>query len=291
MNDLSGKTALVTGGISGIGRATALHLARRGANVVIVGRDEQKAASLIREGRNSNTLPITFLSADLSEMDQVRQLAAQFRAQNQQLHILVHSAGIHHYQRTRTSDGVEYNFAANYLNRFLLSNLLSDLLRASAPARIVVLGSPYVFDPKRFLTFDDLLRGDRSPLPLWALLKAGMASSVWTVAFARRFTSDEIIINNVRPGIVRTDILRNDPLFVQLLDRLFQPIMGMSAEQGAAAPVYLATSKDVAGLTGAFFKGTRRGIKPAKVPPGTYDQALGERLWAFSEQCTNRSSQ
>jgi len=148
-----------------------------------------------------------------------------------------------------------------------------------------VVGSPYIFDPKTFLRFRSLY-GERLSAPVWALVKAGMAVSVWTVELARRLVGTGVTVNTVVPGVVRTDILRNDPLLVRWLDKLIQPFVEMSAEQGAVAPLYVLLSPEVEGLNGQFFKGTRWGPKRIKVPKGTYDAKIAGQLWAFSEKLT-----
>jgi len=275
--NLTGKTALVTGGTSGIGRQVALTLAAQGASVVIVGRDAAKAAAIMRQQSG-----IDFLPADLSEMAQVRALARQFAAGHGALHYLIHSAGIHQNDRALTSDGIEYNFAANYLNKFLLTNLLRPLMPPGG--RIVAVGSPYVFNPKQFFRFTGIYR-DRPPLPFWSLVKSGMAVSVWTAELARCLAGSGLTINTVVPGVVRTDILRHDPWPVQLLDRLLRPFVSLSVEQGSTGPLYLATAPELARTNGRFYKNQRRGNPvPTQVPAGTYNAGLGQQLWSFSEE-------
>lgn len=286
MTSLQGKTALITGGTSGIGREVALTLARHGAEVVIVGRSQEKGAAVIRVTRAQGAAqPMTFIAADLSDMNEVRRVAAQVLNTQGRLDFLVHSAGVHHMERTLTPDGVEYNFAANYLCRFLLTNLLLERLLASKGARIVVVGSPYVFDPEIFLRFRGL-SGERLSSPIWALVKSGMAVSIWTVGLAQRLRDTGVSVNTVVPGVVRTDILRNDPVLIRWMDKAIQPFVGMSAAQGAVAPLYALLSPEVAKLNGQFFKGTRRGPKRITVPRGTYDPGMAQRLWTFSERLT-----
>ena len=286
MDDLSAKVALITGGNSGIGREVALTLAAHGAKVIIIGRSWEKGEAVIRAAQEQHApQPMTFISADLSEMTEVERVARQVLSAHGHLDYLVHSAGIHHMKRTLTPDGVEYNFAANYLSRFLLTNLVLERLQEDAGARIVVVGSPYVFDPKTFLRFRGLY-SERPSSPVWTLVKAGMAVSVWTVELARRLEGSGVSVNTVVPGVVRTDILRNDPLLVRWMDKLIQPFVGMSAEQGAVAPLYALLSPEVEGLNGQFLKGTRRGPKRIRVPKGTYAPELGRQLWTFSEKLT-----
>ena len=199
--------------------------------------------------------------------------------------ILMHSAGIHDYKRRLTREGTEYNFAVNYLSRFHLTNLLMEALRTGQQSRVVVVGSPYVFDPKRFLTFSGL-QGTPTR-PLIALLKAGMAISVWTVELARRLKTQGVSVVNMIPGIVQTDILRNDPWFIKAMDKVLQPLQGMSAERAGRHYAEVATKP----LDALFYKNTQRSFVPTKVPKETYSQTLGERLWNFSEKLVETSVQ
>ncbi|WP_102126564.1 SDR family NAD(P)-dependent oxidoreductase [Deinococcus planocerae] len=276
---LGSRVALVTGGTSGIGREVALDLARRGTHVFIVGRDQQRAQEVVRRGNGL----IEFLAADLSRMSEVRRLASEVLSRTQRLDLLVHSAGVHHLSRELTPEGVEVNFAANYLSRFLLTELLLERLQHSAPARIVVLGSPYKFDPARFMSLRGLTAGEPLAHPLWALAQSGMAISVWTVALARRLAGTGVTVNNVHPGFVQTGILRTYPLAFRLVDYVLQFFVGMTAEEGARAPLYLATSPDMNGQSGQFFVTMNRVL----VPKGTYAPQVAERLWTFSGRLTH----
>lgn len=280
MNDLAGRTALVTGGTSGIGRAVALGLARRAAQVVIVGRDGTKGEAVVETARAEGR-DIAFLQADLSTTHQVRQVAQQFHASHEHIHMLVHSAGGHFLQRKLTEEGIEINFATNYLSKWLLSNELMPCLTSSTPARIVVVGSPVV-NPMRFMNLEHI-RQKRLILPIRALLTSGLATAVWTAELARRLEGSDITINNVDPGVVRTQVTREWPLPLRLLDRIMQARQGVSAEEGADAPLYLATSNELMGVNGQFFKRT----KPAHVPPGIRNATLGQELWGLSEQLTS----
>lgn len=280
MNDLAGKTALVTGGTSGIGRAVALKLAQRAAHVVIVGRDGVKGEAVVETARAEGR-DIAFLQADLSTTHRVRQVAQQFRASHEHIHMLVHSAGGHFLQRKLTEEGIEINFATNYLSKWLLSNELMPCLTTSTPARIVVVGSPVV-NPKRFMNLEHI-RQKRLILPIRALLISGLATAVWTAEFARRLEGSDITINIVDPGVVRTQVTREWPLPLRLLDRIMQARQGVSAEEGADAPLYLATSNELMGVNGQFFKRT----KLTNVPPEIRKATFGQELWALSEQLTS----
>lgn len=280
MHDLEGKTALVTGGTSGIGRAVADALSSRGAHVVVVGRNRAAGTAVVEAVRARGRGDASFVQADLSDQAQVRRVAQQFCATHDRLDMLVHSAGGHFLERTSTVDGIEINFATNYLSKFLLTNLLHERLLAAPSARVVVVGSP-VIDPKRWMTLN-AVRGERSVHPLRAMLISGLATAVWTVEQARRFNGTGITINNVNPVLVRTQVTRGWPAPIRALDSLIQMAQGVSPAEGARAPVWLATANEIALVNGQFF----RKMQPVTVPASTFDPALGARVWALSEQLT-----
>ena len=199
-----------------------------------------------------------------------------------ELHILIHSAGGHFFKRTCTANGIEVNFATNYLSKFLLTNLLLPRLISSAPARIVVVGSPVV-DPRRWLTFPGLYSSTQ--FPLRAFLHAGLATAVWTTEVARQLVSSGVTITNVNPGIVHTNIGRTWPAPLRVFDQILQELSGVSAEDGAVAPVYLATAPELAGVNGQFF----HKMACVHVPSSTYDIDLARHLWAFSEQLVGQT--
>lgn len=264
--DLAGRVAVVTGATSGIGREVARALAVRGATVTAVGRDETRGRALAAEHAG-----IAFLRADLADQAQVRAVAAVAPGR---IDILVHSAGGHVLDRRLTADGVEGNWAVNYVSKFLLTELLRDRL---APAgRIVVVGSPVV-DPARLLD----LGGARSlpRVPVRAMLDSGLATAVWTAALARRLAGTGVTVANVNPVMVATGISRTWPAPLRALDGLAQTVAGLPVEEGALAPVWLATTAELPAL---FF----RGAAPARVPRSTLDPALGDRLWRLSEDLT-----
>lgn len=277
--DLSDRVVVIGGGTSGIGAATALALAARGATVTVLGRDASRGRHLTASGE---PLPgrIGFVQADLSTTGGVRAAARELLAAHDRIDVLVHSAGGHLLVRARNADGVEVNFATNYLSKFLLTELLRPVL--ADRGRIVVVGSPVVA-PRRLLLFD-VARGERSVAPLRAMVSSGIATAVWTVELARRLTlgGTGVTVTYVNPVLVRSGISRTWPWPARLLDRAMMAVRGLPAEEGAEPVVYLATAPEVAGVSGRFYKRAH----PAAVPAAVADPDLGARLWRLSEDLT-----
>lgn len=268
--DLEGRNALVTGATSGIGREVALALAVRGATVIAVGRDATRGGELTTRER------ISFVQADLSRQDDVRLAADAVRSRFERLDIFVQSAGGHILDKSVTTDGIEANWATNYLSKFLLTELLRPLLAASESGRVVIVGSPVV-DPARFLRLGHVR--DRPRFPVLALVNSGLATAVWTMELQRRFTGTGATVANLDPQLVSTGVSRSWPWPARAADRLFQAIAGVPASEGAEPAIWLATTSKLPAL---FF----RGREPARVPESVADRALAARLWECSVEMT-----
>ena len=278
--DLSGKTCLVTGGTSGIGRATAVRLAGLGAGLVVVGRDPGRADAVRAEiRRRAPGARVETLTADLSSLAEVRRLAAAVRERCDRLDVLVNNAGVIAMRREVTADGFETTFATNHLGPFLLTNLLRDLLVRSAPARVVTVSSG-AHKQVREIPWDDLAHGTAAgrggTYPLSKLLNV-----LCTAELARRLAGTGVTANCLHPGFVRTDLGRDVTgalgVAVRLVTRL-QP----GPATGARTSVYLASSPDVADVTGGYFVRCR----PATPSRLARDPAAATRLWALSERLT-----
>ena len=261
------KVALVTGANAGMGKAIATELARQGATVVLVSRNrrkgEQAQAEIAAATGNSS---LDLLVADLSSQQAIRQLAKEFEQRYSHLHVLVNNAGAHIQQRQVSVDGIEMNLAVNHLAGFLLTNLLVDLMRASAPARIVNVASNSM---TRSINLDDL-QSEQTFEPWQAYGQAKLAVALCTYALARRLTGTGITVNALHPGLVATDIANDaaPPIarpFLGIIKRFL-----LTPEQGARTALYLATSPEVEGVTGKYFV---RG-KPGRSVPISYDEAL-----------------
>jgi NAD(P)-dependent dehydrogenase (short-subunit alcohol dehydrogenase family) len=279
--DMSGKICLVTGANSGIGKATALGLAQRGATVVLLCRNSQKGEAACREiQERSGNSNVDLLIADLSSQQSIRQFVQDFQQKYTQLHVLVNNAGSVFARGSVSPDGIEMTLAVNHLASFLLTNLLLDTIKASAPARIVNVSSEA--QAAGFIDFDDL-EGKRNYRLLRAYAQSKLANVLFTYALARRLEGTGVTVNCLHPGRVVTNIwTRVLPNWLHFLGIIVRPFC-IPAEQGALTNIYLATSTEVEGVTGKFFDKCRI-LPSAKI---SCDQNIQERLWTISEKLTH----
>jgi retinol dehydrogenase-12 len=277
--EMHGKICLVTGATLGIGKETSLGLARKGAHVVIVGRDEARTSeTAVRMARESGNPQVDFLVADLSSQAEVRRLAAAFDSRYPRLDVLVNNAGAVFTRREVTVDGFERTWALNHLAYFLLTRLLLDKLAASAPARIVNVASRA--HERGTVDFDNL-QGEEKYSAARAYGQSKLANVLFTFALARRLAGKGATANCLHPGVVATGFGRNTPGLFKTLISLAKPIL-LTPEQGAATSIYLASSPEVANVSGEYFAKRR----PTTSSKQSRDIALQERLWELSERHT-----
>jgi NAD(P)-dependent dehydrogenase (short-subunit alcohol dehydrogenase family) len=277
---LHGRICLVTGATSGIGRVTAQALAQQGATVVLVARDPSRAAATVGQiKQQTGNLNVASLLADLSAQDQVRRLAAEFTSQYAQLHVLVNNAGALFWRRHETADGQERTFALNHLAPFLLTNLLLDTLKASAPSRIVTTAS--AAHTGAAIPFDDLQQAHHRYRGFAVYGQTKLANLLFTYELARRLAGSGVTANAFHPGYVATNFGRSDSHLMSALMPLANRF-AISPEKGADTATYLATSPDVAGVSGQYFT-KRQAIRSS---PASYDEAAQRRLWEASAQLT-----
>lgn len=273
---------MITGATSGIGKATALGLAKMGATVVIVGRDLTRGQAAVAEIQAASKNPqVSLLVADLSSQKAVHQLAAEFISRYDHLHVLVNNAGIALTRRAVTEDGLEKVFAVNYLAPFLLTNLLLEMLIANAPVRVVNVAGD--FHRKESIHFDDLMSENNYSLNR-ANNQAKLALILFTYELARRLDGTGVTVNALHPGAVATEAMNKDPdvsPFGRFMYRLFKPFF-LSPEKGAETSLYLASSTEVEGVTGKYF------VKKKAVlsSPESYDLEIARHLWEVSTQLT-----
>ena len=290
-NDPSGerRIALVTGGTDGIGKAIARVLAQAGIGVVVVGSDAEKGAAAVRELRQtSGNDDIDFIGADLSLIRNVDVLAAEVSKRWPRLHYLVLCAGIVRGQHTLTSEGIETNFAINYLSRFvLIERLLANLAAqglADQAARILVI-SGAAQDGK--IQYDDVNLTGRFGI-LRAVSQFCEANDVLALELARRMTaavpSQNVAVTVLKVGAVRTNIRSQFPAWMKLLVPLvIDPFLSQTPAQIAASARHLLLDPKFEGVSGALFRHIKQ-FRAVKAGPRTSDPAEGRRLWALSEQ-------
>ena len=273
------KVCVVTGASRGIGRETALGLARQGATVVMVGRDPTRGASSVAYVRgNSGNDAVHLALADLSSQREIRTLAGDLTEQYERIDVLVNNAGAVNLRRTVTADGIELTWAVNHLAYFLLTNLLLPVLRESAPARVVNVSSDAHKGGR--MRFEDL-QGERRYSGWAAYSQSKLANLLFTYELARRLAGTGVTANAVHPGTVSTGFGKNNPGWLRWGITLAGPFM-LSAAQGAETVIYLASSPDVEGVSGKYFVKCRE----VESTPASHDEADARRLWQVSEQMT-----
>ena len=272
---MAGRTVLVTGASSGIGRATALGLATMGAHVAITGRDRLRTEDAAREIGAAGGMKVEVFVADLSSQAQVRRLASEVLAGLARIDVLVNNAGGYWDTRHVTVDGLERTFAVNHLAPFLLTNLLRDRLEWGAPARVVTVASNAHTTGR--IDFDDL-QGERSYSGGRAYSQSKLANVLFTYQLARRMRGSAVTANALHPGVVRTSFGAADPARIQrLLVPLLRPVM-KSPARGAATPIHLASAPELEHVSGRYFANRR----PTKSSSRSNDQAVAARLWEAS---------
>jgi len=281
---LAGRTVLVTGGTGGIGRATALSLATMGAHLAITGRDRERSEDAAREIRAAGAGRVDVFVADMSSQAEVRRLADEVLQGLPRIDVLVNNVGGYWNTRHVTADGLERTFALNHLAPFLLTSLLLDRLKESAPARVVTVSSGAQAMGR--IDFDDL-QGERSYSGARAYSQSKLANVLFTYELARRLPASAVTANALHPGVVRTSFGADDPAGVQrLLVPLVRPFMKTPA-QGAATSIHLASSPDVEGVTGRYFANS----KPRRSSKRSYDEAAAARLWQVSADLVGLTGQ
>ncbi|MGA9120856.1 MAG: SDR family oxidoreductase [Bacteroidota bacterium] len=258
------QTLLVTGSTDGIGKETAAQLAAMGADVIIHGRNEEKASRVAEEiTRLSGNTKISHLAADFADLRQVRSMAAEIN-RRPALHVLINNAGVYMNHRTLTVQGFEATFGINHLATFLLTNLLLDLLIRSAPARIVTVSS--IAHQRATLDFDDL-RGEKRFDPYATYAASKLANILFTYELASRLNGTGVTANCLHPGVINTKLLRTG-----------FGTTGATVEEGAATNVFLATSPEVEGITRKYFVRSQQAASSWL----SRDPAARQKLWAVS---------
>lgn len=276
------KLVVITGGNAGIGKETAVALAREGFRVIITSRDPSRGASALEEirGRSASDA-VDMMALDLAHFESIRRFAADLLAATDRLDVLVDNAGLVLQTRTTTDDGFETTFGVNHLGHFLLTNLLLDGLRANPDgARVVVVSSHAHKMARRGLDFDDL-QSERRYRGFAAYSRSKLANVLFTRELARRLEGTSVTANALHPGYVNSRFGRDgDTHGAFALGARIGSVFAISPEAGAQTSIYLGASPDVAGITGEyFFKG-----RPTATSSAARDDAAARRLWEVSEQ-------
>ncbi|MFX1298453.1 MAG: SDR family oxidoreductase, partial [Promethearchaeota archaeon] len=248
------------------------------ATVVMVCRNLKRGEAALAEiKQKSGNGSVKLMIADLSSMDSIRQFAADFKAKYQKLHVLVNNAGVHLAERIVTVDGYECTFATNHLAYFLLTNLLLDVIKASAPARIINVSSDAHGLAKIY--FDDLqLENNFDGFTAYSQSK--LANILFTYELARRLEGTGVTANVVHPGMVRTNLGRYSKNVRRVMEEAGESLL--TSEEGAATQIWLATSPEVENVTGKYFD-NKEVVKSSRK---SYNQDLQQRLWEVSEKLT-----
>jgi len=290
---MRGKICLITGSNTGIGKETALGLAKLGATIVMVCRDREKGAAAAAEiSKRANNPAVSLMVADLSSQSQIRRLAgdihegrggaAPLQAGGPRLDVLIHNAGVILPQRRLTVDGIETQLAVNHLAPFLLTHLLLDVLKASAPSRIVVVASQV--ESRGTIQFDDL-QSAKAYTPLTTYFQSKLANVLFTYELARRLQGTRVTANCLHPGVIATNLLSDymaKPRAVGFLSKLTHP----GPEKGAKPSIRLASDPALETTTGKYFKE----IVEAQTSKTSYDLDVARRLWKLSEELTGLPS-
>jgi NAD(P)-dependent dehydrogenase (short-subunit alcohol dehydrogenase family) len=268
---LKGKIVLITGATSGIGKETAIGIAKLGGTIVFTTRDIQKGELTKDEIiKASNNNKIDFLYCDLASFDSIRSCCDQFKAKYGQLQVLINNAGVWESKRKVSKDGIESTFAVNYLAPFLMTDLLLDALKKGAPSRIINLTSGYHGGT---IHFDDI-EFKRSFSGRKAYRQSKLAMILFTKLLAEKLRGTGVTVNCVNPGFTATNLARE----LNFIARAFFKFLGKDPKKGAETSIYLATSPDVENITGEYFanKKIRQSSKESN------DMEVAKKLWDLS---------
>ncbi|KAK3865240.1 hypothetical protein Pcinc_029140 [Petrolisthes cinctipes] len=282
--NLLGKTVLVTGANTGIGKETAMELAKRKARVIMACRDMDKCLEarndIVMESRNKR---IHCYDCDLASQDSIRAFAEKFNGEVARLDFLINNAGVMRCKKSFTKEGIELQLGTNHMGHFLLTNLLLDKLKASAPSRIINVSS--VAHTRGNINFDDLNSAQKYDEGE-AYAQSKLANVLFNKELAERLAGTGVTSNAVHPGLVNTELGRHMSIYKSWIALLFlRPILWLflkTPRQGAQTTLYAALSPDLEGVSGKYFSNQRE----AEVGEAARDGEAAKRLWAVSERWT-----
>jgi NAD(P)-dependent dehydrogenase (short-subunit alcohol dehydrogenase family) len=280
IGDLSGKNVLVTGPTSGIGRGTALELAKAGAKLILVARNPDKCEQVAKEIENAGGQPPISIIADLSLLSEVERAADEFLATGLPLHILINNAGLVNQRRKVTREGLEQTMAVNYFAPFALTlRLLPSLMRAPGARIVNITSNSYAIAR---LNFDDLTF-KRFYWPLGPYSASKLGNIYFTRELARRLEGSDITVNAVHPGLIFTNLgIGNNRGFAQKLLGAIWSKFSLDESEGHRCPTYAATAQELDGVTGQYIADSR----VSKLKPIALKDEPAKRLWEVSEATT-----
>uniref|UniRef100_A0A2M4AP46 Putative dehydrogenase with different specificities related to short-chain alcohol dehydrogenase n=1 Tax=Anopheles triannulatus TaxID=58253 RepID=A0A2M4AP46_9DIPT len=277
---MDGKTVIITGANSGIGKETARDLARRGARIIMACRNMETAKQardeIVQETNNQN---VVLLQLDLSSQASIREFAAEVLRTERKLDVLIHNAGFAEtFRKSKSADGIEFTMATNHYGPFLLTHLLIDLLKRSEPSRIVVVASELY----RFASVNLNNLNPVGSLPAYLYYVSKCANIMFTRELARRLAGTAVTANCLHPGMIDSGIWRNVPFPLTLPMRVIKSFFKTPVE-GAQTTLYLACSEEVQGVTGKYFMD----CKEASLSAGISDMDRARQLWEESAKIVN----
>ena len=282
MTEMAGKVVVITGGNTGIGKEAAVGLAGLGASVIITSRNEERGRSAQKEiADRSASDSVEVMSLDLASFTSIRAFAADVLARFDHVDVLINNAGLILHHRAETKEGFEETFGVNHLGHFLLTDLLLERLRASAPARVVVVSSTAHKSARQGLDFDDL-QAEHKYRWAKAYSKSKLANIYFARELSRRLDGTGVTVNALHPGFVRSEFGRGGDLggiYGWGIKYLASPF-AISPEKGALTSIYLASSPEVEGVSGGYFYK----CKPTAPSTVAQDDDAASRLWDASEK-------
>ncbi len=272
---MNGKICMVTGANAGIGKVTARELAKMGAHVVMVCRSAERGEAAKKEVEQTATGQVDLMIADLSSQASIRALAATYLEKYDRLDVLINNAGVLFMERSESVDGLEMTFALNHMGYFLLTDLLLDRIKVSAPARIVNVSS--MAHSRGAINFDDLQAEQKfGGMDVYSSSK--LANILFTTELARRLDGTGVTANSLHPGFVRSNFGDNNGRLMKIVMPIAK-LFAINTDKGAETSIYLASSPDVEGVTGLYFV-KKKAVTPSEAAQET---AVAERLWQVSE--------
>ncbi len=281
---MNGKRILITGATNGIGKQAALDLAKMGAEIVIVGRNEAKTRQVRSELESlGGSSKIDMLIADLSSMAEVRRIADEFRAKYDRLDVLLNNAGAIFTEYQPSADGYEMTFALNHISYYLLTHLLLDMLKQTAQeqgeARIINVSSSAHRNARLRL---ENLRDESGHSTMNSYGASKLMNVQFTYELARRLEGSQVTVNAIHPGLVDTGFGHNTGGLWSGIIKVVQRLFAISPQRGAETLVYLASSPAVAGISGKYWNEKQQ----KRSSDNSYDRGQQKQLWEFSAEAT-----